>query len=78
LQIFKASKLKSTPIRIFLINVGCDLVVKMATKTVGDDDVIRGFSKFCRQTSLHGWKFIESEKKGLRRFPWILILVSPL
>jgi hypothetical protein len=34
-----------------------------------------GFSKFCQQTSLHGWAYLDSEPGFLRRVIWILVLV---
>ncbi len=35
-----------------------------------------GFSKFCQQTSLHGWAYLDSEPGFLRRVIWIIVLVS--
>ena len=35
-----------------------------------------GFSKFCQQTSLHGWAYLDSESGFLRRVIWVIVLVS--
>ena len=34
-----------------------------------------GFAKFCQQTSLHGWVYLDSEPGALRKIVWILVLV---
>jgi hypothetical protein len=36
-----------------------------------------GFSKFCQQTTLHGWAYLDSEPGFLRKVIWIVVLVKP-
>ena len=37
-----------------------------------------GFAKFCQQTSLHGWAYLDSEPGFLRKVIWIIVLVCDI